>query len=155
MNLVLYDSFPPHTFFTLAEKANIQLFMQLSLEHTAAMTMLESQILCLKMVSWLPKLIPLYMIFIMASQKTATCHVLKCKICDHQVLFSRVCLSMSMSMSMFMSMSMSMSMNAVSVPFSNYQGFWVIFIFLFLGKKILFDSCKSKRTVTKEIEFLT
>jgi len=28
-NLVLYDSFSPHTFFTLAVKANTQLFMQL------------------------------------------------------------------------------------------------------------------------------
>lgn len=79
--------------------------MQLSLEQTAAMTMLESQILCLEMVSWLPKLIPLHMTVIMVSHKTVTFHMLKCRFCDQQKFFYRV--------------SLSMYVNAISVAFSN------------------------------------
>jgi len=67
--------------------------MQLSLEQTAAMTMLECQILFLEMVSWLPKLIPLHMTVVMASHKTVTFHVLKCRFCDQQKLFYRITLS--------------------------------------------------------------
>lgn len=119
-----------HTHFSLWLWKQILNYSCNSLEQAVVMTMLKSQMLYLKMVSWLPKLILLHRKVIVTSCESTTFHMLNHRYCDQQ---KHIC-----------TVSIFMYINAISVVLSNsdWNSMWCLYISFYLSAV---ESCKSKR----------